>query len=241
MGETADQLRREVDQKRDDAAQKIDQIETLVTETTQQVKDQVKGSVDQTTQKVKDTFDFRRQVEERPLVALGAAVAGGFVLGGILGGGEQGGGRGGGNFRYVEGQRVPSYQGNVVSSQQSRQMQGGGGGGLTSAIRNAAKSSGFDDTLNTMAAAFMGTLTERMRSSVDKNFPGVMEKFQQLQGTEGSFTEKAQAAVKSSLSSADADSGPSQTSRSSGSQSQGSAGTAGSQSYAASDLGSPTV
>jgi hypothetical protein len=133
MGETTGELRQAVDSKREDAAQKIEMIEQKVGETTQQVK---------------DTFDWRRQVEEKPLVALGAAFIGGIVLGGVMGGDENG-----------QQQRPTQYW---QSSKKGR--------GLTGSIRNAAKSSGLEDSINEMASGFFGSLSSRVKEMASDTF-----------------------------------------------------------------------
>lgn len=168
MGQTADQLRQEIDQKREDAGQKIGAIEAKVEGTVQQVKETVKetvddtvekakGTVDETVQKVKESVDLLKQVEERPLAALGAALAGGFLLGRIVGGGQ--------------GDQQPS--GHAAGARQS--ASGGG-------IRDAVKRSGLDDTFSTAMAAVMGMLTEKVRSAVDESFPAFAEKLKQQGG-----------------------------------------------------------
>ena len=167
MGQTADQLRQEIEHKREDAAAKIDQLETRVQELPQMARD----TVDETMQKAKETVtgtvesvkqsvqnvDLRQQIEQRPLAALGAALVGGFLLGGVLGGGKDGQHRGG-----------------------SRQ------GGTRSGLRGAAKNAGLDDTLATMSGALLGMLGERLRSIVDESFPEFSEKMKQQGGQSGS-------------------------------------------------------
>ena len=168
MGQSADQLRQEIEQKRDDAAQKIDAIEMRVQDTVQQARDTVQdtvqqardtvvGTVDQTVQKAKESFDLRRQVEEKPLVALGAALVGGFVLGGILGDDDR---------------RSSSYEGSSADLPRSATRTGG----VRTGIRNAARESGLDDTIQNLTAAFMGSLTERLRSTVQESFPALADK-----------------------------------------------------------------
>jgi ElaB/YqjD/DUF883 family membrane-anchored ribosome-binding protein len=155
MGQTADQLRQEVDQKRDDAAQKIDQIQAKVDGATQQVKD----TVDDAKQQVKDAFDLRKQIEENPLLALGAALAGGFILGGVLGDDDRD------DHRYPRddgGPRTAPYRPQSSSS------------GVRDSIRKAAKSTGLEDTLNTMVASFMGALGDRVRAIGEEAFPNLM-------------------------------------------------------------------
>jgi hypothetical protein len=145
MGETTGELRQAVDNKRDDAAQKIDQIEQKVGETTQQVK---------------ESLDWRRQVDEKPLMAVGAAFIGGMLLGGVTGGDD----------------------GNQKSSSehwQSRKNPSGLGG----AIRNAAKKSGFEDSLNDMATGLFGSLSSRMKEITGDKFPSLADKAQSGQSS----------------------------------------------------------
>jgi ElaB/YqjD/DUF883 family membrane-anchored ribosome-binding protein len=161
MGQTADQLREEVDQKREDAAQKIEQIQAKVEGATQQVKD----TVEDAKQQVKDTFDLRKQIEEKPLVALGAALVGGFVLGGMMSGDDDRGGHHhyyGGSQRSDPGATV-SYSANTNASP-----------GVKQHLRSAVKSSGIEDTLNEMVSSFMGQLGERVRAVSQESLGSIL-------------------------------------------------------------------
>jgi ElaB/YqjD/DUF883 family membrane-anchored ribosome-binding protein len=184
MGQTADQLRQEIDQKRDNAAQKIDQIETRVQDTAQQAKDTVRDTammardtvtetldqtvtkvsetVDQTFSKMKEGFDVKRQAEERPLVTIGAALVGGFLLGGLTGGDK-------GEHRSSEDRTTGG------SSTRSS-------GGVTNSLREAARTSGLDDAISNIASTLMGSLTERIRSTVDEAFPQLAEMIKSKSG-----------------------------------------------------------
>jgi ElaB/YqjD/DUF883 family membrane-anchored ribosome-binding protein len=108
MGQTADQLRQEIAAKRDDAAAKIDQIESRVQDLPNLARETVRGTVDASIQQARDTVDeqlshareavvgkvdqMKQQtsmttvIDERPLAALGVALAGGFLLGKLFGG-----------------------------------------------------------------------------------------------------------------------------------------------------------
>jgi len=172
MGQTADELRQEIDQKRDNASQKIDQIEQLVTGAADQVKDQVSQAKEQVTQakeQIKQTFDWRHQVEEKPLVALGAAFIGGIVLGGITGGGDD---RGSHQHHYY-GQQP---QGNGSSQHTVNYGQAAATGGVVAAVRGAAKKAGLDDTIANMADGLMATFSDRIKQIADDAFPGLADK-----------------------------------------------------------------
>lgn len=165
MGETADQLRQEIESKRQDASEKIDQIEQKVTGAA----DQVRGQVDQ----VMQTFDWRKQVDEKPLVALGTAFIGGIVLGSVLGGDDDDrrdtSKRGGYSFNTVQyGQQGSAGAGAAA----------GAGLGVMAAVRNAAKNTGFEDTLNNMTSSLMSTLTERIKDVAEQTFPGMAGKLE---------------------------------------------------------------
>jgi hypothetical protein len=137
MGETTDELRQAVDNKRDDAAQKIDQIEQRVGETANHMK---------------ESLDWRRQVEEKPLVAVGAAFFGGMMLGGVLGGG---------NGHDQQPKQPPQWQSAAA------------GAGLGGAIRKAAKSSGLEDSFNEMTSNLFSTISDRMKQMTSEKFPSL--------------------------------------------------------------------
>jgi len=151
MGQTADQLRDEVDQARDAATQKIEDIEQKVANAAEQVKEQ---------------FDWRHQVDDRPLIAVGAAFIGGMVLGGITGGGDHHG-HDSSSSSHANGVRYQSVQ--HGESQ-------GGLSGMADAIRNAAKSSGFDDAIHHVADVALGSLGERIRTFADQTLSGSSNK-----------------------------------------------------------------
>jgi hypothetical protein len=118
----------------------------------------VKETVDDAKQQVKDTFDLRKQIEEKPFLALGAALAGGFILGGVLGDGDRDDRR---YPRYDEGPRPMPYRPPQTS-------------GVMDGVRKAAKSTGLEETLNTMVNSFMGQLGERVKAIGEEAFPGLL-------------------------------------------------------------------
>lgn len=135
MGQSADQLREEIDQKRDDASRKIDEIESRIESTTENVRDEVKQTAQDLTDQVKETLDVKSQIEERPLVAIGVGLVGGFLLGGM-------GGDGGSH-----------------SSRRGSSMQAG----VMKSLRDTAKETGLNDTLAAAASALMGVATTQAK------------------------------------------------------------------------------
>jgi len=153
MGQTADQLRDQVDQTRENATQKIEQIEQ---------------HVGQTADKVKEQLDWRHQVEERPLMAVGAALVGGMILGGLVGGNGHG---------HESHNQIRS------SDRNDYRFDGGSSTGVVSgALRNAAKTSGFEETVQHVATAALSTFGDRLRDAAEHNLPGLAEKMHASDG-----------------------------------------------------------
>jgi ElaB/YqjD/DUF883 family membrane-anchored ribosome-binding protein len=154
MGETTDQLREQVDQKRSDASDKISKIEEQVTNTAQQMTDKATEAVDQ----VKSKMDWRQQVEERPLVMVGAAFVGGMLLGGVTGGGGK------------------SSSGSTST--------GSSGGGIGGTVRNAMHDSGLEQDIQQYTKQAFSVLADRVRTIAGDTFPGMMDKMQSTTGNQ---------------------------------------------------------
>jgi ElaB/YqjD/DUF883 family membrane-anchored ribosome-binding protein len=199
MDQSTDQIRQEIDANRQGAAEKIDQLQTQVQDSAQQVRENVQGSVEDTVQTVKgavddtvlsvkegvENFDLRQQIEARPLVSLGAAFIGGFVLGGILGGDDhrQGGQQYNGSPQYSGGQH-----------QQHADGRDGGSGSLATSVRSAIQKTGLDDTLSNATAALIASVTDQVKETIDRNFPGFTDKMQTAQQAPGGIAEKSREA-----------------------------------------------
>jgi len=192
MGQSSDQIREEIDRSRDSAAGKIDQLQdqvrgtademrAQVQGTAQDVVDQVKGTVDHTIDSVKENMDLKQQIEQRPLLALGAALVGGFVLGGMMGGGGH----------QQSGQHYQFSSGTPVGEST-------GSGSAMNTIRSAVQRSGLEETFSNAAAAFMGNLSDQLKGTLDQNFPGFADKMKTAQESSGSFADKARAATSTS-------------------------------------------
>jgi ElaB/YqjD/DUF883 family membrane-anchored ribosome-binding protein len=191
MGQTTDELKANVDSSREAATQKIEAIQDQVMDTVHQAEQKVTD----TAQQVKEKLDWRTQVEQRPLMAIGAAFIGGVVLSSILSDDDDD------TRRYRSG-IAPSYGSQSWAGNQaaygsastygvgpsypsigdsgSAARNGGSGMGLMGSIRKAARTSGFEDTLNNMTSSFMSTMTDRLRQMADEAFPGMGEKLQNV-------------------------------------------------------------
>jgi ElaB/YqjD/DUF883 family membrane-anchored ribosome-binding protein len=173
VGESADQLREEIDAKRDDAAAKIDQIEARVYDTAQMARDtvdetmqQARDTVVETVETVKQSFDLTHQVRERPWPTLGAAVAGGFMLGRLLEGDD--GGRG---SEFEPARRYAASYKSGAAAVEHPQPADAGPSAVVSGLRDAAKSAGLDEMVSNLSGALLGVLAERIRAVVEQNFP----------------------------------------------------------------------
>ncbi len=154
-------------------------------DTAKQVRGEAQGMVEDAVHTVQENLHLQQQVQERPLLAAGAALVGGFLLGGMMGGG------GGGQQHQ---QQHPSGAHTTGGGQQAGGQTGGGqqSGGMAGTVRNAAKKSGLEDTIENAVAALLGSVTEQLKGTMDQRFPGYSEKMQTAQ-QQGSFTDKARA------------------------------------------------
>jgi ElaB/YqjD/DUF883 family membrane-anchored ribosome-binding protein len=202
MGKSSDQLREEIDAQRNETGAKIDNLQTQlqdqvegtrqqVTDTASQVADtvthvreeaqaMVSDTVDSVKQSVESSmqnFDLEKMVQERPLVAAGAAMLAGFLLGGMLGGDDNSSNR---------------YSGSHSSGAETTGS-GSSAMGLGHSMREAAKKSGLEDTISNAGAALMGTMTDQLKQMVDRNFPGFSDKLDTAVNQDGSFKEKVSA------------------------------------------------
>lgn len=188
MGQSSDQLRQEIDQHRQDAERKINDLQGQVQGTAEDlraqargtaedVREQVQGTVEETVHKVTENVDFEQFIQERPLVSLGAALVGGFVLGGLLGDGD-----GGGSSRAHD---YTGERGGIASHSSS------GGSSLGHSVRKMIRETGLEDTFNNAAAAMMGTVTEQLKQTMDRNMPGFATKMDEAKHTDGSVMDKS--------------------------------------------------
>jgi len=201
MGQSADQIRREIDQSRVAAGEKIDVLQGQVQGTAQEVKDSVqgttekvvedlKGTVDETVESVRQSLDLRHQIEQRPLLSLGIALVGGFLVGGMTGnGGQQQHGQYP-SYQYPEAGQSGSYSGQNGNYSGSSK----GPSAVSQGIRSAVQKTGLEDTISDAAAALIGSVTDQFKSTLNQNFPGFADKMNNAQSSNKDFTTKAKEA-----------------------------------------------
>jgi len=212
VGQTADQLREEIVAKREEAAAKIDRIEAKVQQIPQIAREtvdasmlQARASVGEQVNQMAQKFDLRQQVQERPLLALGAAMAGGWLLGKLTENNNPSPKRG---YRYERDDRARSSQTPLAAAgaasygaaeaagltgeamrerrsapRQRVRSQTGAASGIVDNLRDAARNAGLDDTLQAVTGALVATFTDQVRKTIDQNFP---EFGQQLRDQEAS-------------------------------------------------------
>ena len=140
MGPTASQIREELDQHREDAADRLAELENRVGSVT----DQARTQVEETTQQIRQGLDIKYQLRENPLIGVGVGLLAGFLLGGGLSGGG-----GGGSHRGHPGQRSSGVSGHLQAT-----------------LMQSAKSSGLSDTISAAGSALMSEVTKTVKGAV---------------------------------------------------------------------------
>lgn len=176
MGQTADQLRQELDRKREELTKDVDRIE----------------------ERVMSAFDINHQVEQKPLLAVGLAVAGGFLLGSMVGGGSSkpkyevdrrySRGSYAGPGAYTGGQSIYSQpapfaaQGHTNAEQQHAggpSLIGNVAEGVKESFRRGSGGSTVEDTVSNVTAAITAILVDKAKEMLDQNLPGFADKYEQ--------------------------------------------------------------
>lgn len=222
MGQTADQLRDQIEHQREELGSNLQQLE----------------------EKVKSTVDWRTQFEQKPWAGVGVAFAGGFVLSLLM---PSGGSDGGGNSssksskmqssNYMANYRVMDdsqrwgqmgSSGTSSSSSSSPSMGFSSGGSQQKSSSSSPEMSEITETLENIRGAVMGLAATRLRGFLAEAVPGFEDEYEQARTRRGASTSSK---IDSSSSSSSGSSGMS-------SQSQGSSSFAstGSQSGTASGI-----
>ncbi|MBC8160858.1 MAG: DUF3618 domain-containing protein [Roseiflexaceae bacterium] len=159
MDKRSDDIRQDIEQTRASLDEKIDMLENKATE----VVDQVKTTATDTIDTVKQTFDVKKQVSERPWVALGAALAAGYVLGNL----------GNDNDGRSSQSTGPTYDYNQHANN---------GPSTMDTIKSKSQDffSQFDDEIDMLKVAAMTTLTGFIRDTAREAIPALGPQIERL-------------------------------------------------------------
>lgn len=147
MGPTASQIRQELEQHREDAANRLAELENRADSVTYQARTQVEDTTEQIRTQLEQTVDSTYQLWENPLIVVG----GGLQLGFLLGGGISGGGNGGGSPAHRSTSSVSSH--------------------LQASLMQSAKSSGLSDTISAAGSALLSEVTRSVKGVVGQSGP----------------------------------------------------------------------
>lgn len=163
MDKRSDDIRQDIEQTRASLDEKIDMLENKATE----VVDQVKTTATDTIDTVKQTFDVKKQVSDRPWIALGAALAAGYILGNL------------GNDKD-ESSSSPSYQGAGVAYDYNQHANSGPSTMDTLKAKSGDFLSQFDDEIDLLKVAAMTTLSGFIRDSARDLVPALGPQIERL-------------------------------------------------------------
>lgn len=159
MGERAEQLKDQIESQREELGENLHQLED----------------------KVKETMDWRAQFEQRPMVGLGVAFAGGFLLSALLpSGGSQ-----------SESKSYAYDSANYRINDESQAWKGAGGGqqaGFTSQPRQKQPSpemKEINETVENIRGAVMGLAATRLRSFLAEAVPGFEDEYESARKKRG--------------------------------------------------------
>lgn len=211
MGQTADELKNQIEHQRQELGDNLQQLE----------------------EKVRSTVDWRTQFESKPWAGVGVAFAGGFLLSMLMpsGGGSSSSSGGGSANKMQSSNYMANYR---VTDDSQRWGQMGSSGTASSGSSMGFTSGGsqqkssspemseITETLENIRGAVMGLAATRLRGFLAEAVPGFEEEYEQARSRRGA----------SSSSKIDSSSSPSTQGSSSSQGSQSSSGTQGSQSFA---------
>ena len=180
MDKRSDDIRQDIESTRASIDEKIDLLQSKATETVDQAKSAVTDTLDQ----AKQILDVQHQVNERPWVALGVALAAGYVLGNLgnddSSGSERSFAQSGGAYDYNQHASGPSAMNQTLDT-------------LKSKSRDFL--SQFDDEIDLLKVAAMSTLTDFIRQTVREAAPAIGDQVDRLlkqRGDSGSSTSGSQ-------------------------------------------------
>jgi len=164
MGQTADQIKQEIDQQRESLGSNLQQLET----------------------KVKETVDWRTQFEQRPMAGVGLAFGAGFLLSVLMPSGDSSKSSSGSSYRRdMSNYRVqdesyqyqPAYA--TASYQPSSSPQG------SSSRPKSPEMNEITETIENIRGAVMGLAATRLRSFLAEAVPGFEDEYEQARTKRG--------------------------------------------------------
>jgi hypothetical protein len=168
MEPTTYQLRRELDEKRDELTRDVERLEA----------------------KVKSTFDLSTQIQERPLLSVGLALLGGFVVG-RMGGGDKPASTEWRHQSAIEtrpygygGMSAPTH--NLQGQSDTRPHDPGlidhVKDGIQESFRRGTQGSTVDGVITNMTAALTAILVTKAKDLLDQNLPGFADQYDRVAG-----------------------------------------------------------
>jgi len=211
-----------MDQRSDNIRQDIEQTRASLDDKLGMLEDKAQ----EVATKARETFDLKHQVNERPWMALGAAVAAGYILG-SMGGEEHSSPRWTGqnwsgsainsasqgtwsttpvsNYSHYSSSPAASYSSSPAASY-SQQSSPANGPSTVDAIKDKAGDflSQFDGEIDALKTAAVAALTNYLRSTIRELAPAVGQHLDQIrpQQSQPSYGRQASSAPNTSFSSA---------------------------------------
>jgi len=171
MGQTADQIKQEIETQRDQLGENLQQLET----------------------KVKETVDWRTQFSQRPMAGVGLAFGAGFLLSVLMpsGGKSSSGSSYGSSSGYNQNTGYNSssyYQPQQFSGSSSGSSYGSSSDYSSSSSQSKPKSpemNEINETIENIRGAVMGLAATRLRSFLAEAVPGFQDEYEQARTKRG--------------------------------------------------------
>lgn len=162
MGETADQIKQQIDEQREQLGSNLQQLET----------------------KVKETVDWKTQFESRPMAGIGLAFGAGFLLSVLM---PSGGSSSGSKSSYSY--DSSNYRINDESSSYQPSYAAGSYGSASQPSQPSKPKSPemneISETVENIRGAVMGLAATRLRSFLAEAVPGFQDEYEQARTKRG--------------------------------------------------------
>jgi hypothetical protein len=163
MGETADQIKQQIDEQREQLGSNLQQLET----------------------KVKDTVDWRTQFEQRPMAGVGLAFGAGFLLSVLMPSGGDNSSSSSSSRYDTSNYRVqdesyayqPSYAAASYQPQSQSQSQ--------QSKPKSPEMNEITETIENIRGAVMGLAATRLRSFLAEAVPGFQDEYEEARTKRG--------------------------------------------------------